>query len=132
MTIVEFLTARLDEDEASALAVDEQYRKWRLREDYIPQLGLFVGTTQAPGYIDPAEAAHILRHDPTQVLADIAAKRQILELAADATGLDMQVDGERRVGPRDMITEPYVGDLILDQLAAPYRDHPDYQQEWDQ
>lgn len=65
-----------------------------------------------------------------RVLADCEAKRRIVELADDATGLDMQVDSEFRVGSRDEVSEPYVGDLILRALASVHSDHPDFQPAW--
>jgi hypothetical protein len=64
------------------------------------------------------------------LLAECEAKRRIIELAPDATGLDAQVDSEFRVGWRDTATEPYIGDVILRALALPYADHPDFRDEW--
>lgn len=73
---------------------------------------------------------HILSHDPASVLAECEAKRKVVESADEATGLDMQVDAEFRVGRRDVNAEPYLGDVILRHLAMPYADHPDYRPEW--
>lgn len=64
-------------------------------------------------------------------LADIWAKRRILdEVVDEANGLDMQVDGEFRVGRRDETAEPYLGDVLLQLLALPYADRPGYREEW--
>lgn len=73
---------------------------------------------------------HVETWNPARVLAECEAKRQIIEQAAEATGLDMQVDSDRRVGRRDESTEPYVGDVILRALALPYADRPGYRPEW--
>lgn len=70
------------------------------------------------------------RWSPDKLLGDIAAKRLIMELADEASGLDMQVDGEFRVGTRDMTAEPFIGDLILQQLALRYSHLKGYREEW--
>lgn len=114
MTIVEFLTARYDEDEAAARAVIDS-NEW--------------GWASVDFNSSDAEE-HGSRWSPPRVLADIAAKRAIMELAEEASGLDMQVDGEFRVGRRDITSEPYVGDLILRQLAQQFADHPDFDPAW--
>lgn len=65
------------------------------------------------------------------VLADIESKRRILnEVVDEATSLDMSVDGDRRVGPRDTVTEPYLGDVLLRILAAPFSGEPGYKEDW--
>jgi hypothetical protein len=76
------------------------------------------------------DAVHIARWDPARVLAECEAKRRIVEAADEATGLDMTVDSERLVGPRDLVADPYLGDVMLRLLAMPYADHPDYAEEW--
>jgi hypothetical protein len=101
MTIIEFLEARIAEDEAQA--------------EYVYEYG-----SSSPAAL----------FAPARVLAECAAKRAIIEQAEEATGLDMSVDNDRRVGSRDMDAEPYCGDVILSALAALYKDHPDYRQEW--
>lgn len=68
---------------------------------------------------------------PERIIAECAAKRAIIEQATEATGLDMSVDGDRRVGPRDETVEPYCGDLILAALMSVYKDHSDYKQGWE-
>ena len=102
-----FLRARLDEDEAAAKnervlfgPFPETIKEWK---------GWLVIKKQE------------------QVLAEVAAKRAILDLASDATGYHMQVEQEFAVEPLD---KPYVGELILRRLAAVYSGHPDYRPEW--
>ncbi|HET6917608.1 MAG TPA: DUF6221 family protein [Acidimicrobiales bacterium] len=102
LTLTEFLLARIAERERGA-KVDLRVARW-------------------PNSMTARNA----RWD----LADCEAKRRIMELADDATMLDIHVDGEFRVGARDEAAEPYCGDRILRALALPYADHPDYQEEW--
>jgi hypothetical protein len=65
----------------------------------------------SPGGYDTAPVISI---DSTRVLAECAAKRAIIEaFDPDAPDLD-----------------PYVGRDVIAMLAAVYKDHPDYQQEW--
>lgn len=67
---------------------------------------------------------HVLRFDPTRVLADIEAKRRIVEELA------IPYIAERR---RLMNGQPSWGDEhpeLLRWLALPYADHPDYREEW--
>jgi len=68
--------------------------------------------------------------DPVRVLAECDARRQLIDLAYEATGLDQTVDLERRVNARSDSGVRYLGDRILGALALPYAGHPDYQQEW--
>lgn len=153
-TLIEFLTARLARDEAAAQATlidvdgsgdwrpDERpvaltVDLYRVRDvnarpvvEAVKSLYGDEGPAE-PLYVDgEAVAAHVARHDPARVLREVAAKRAILELADEASGLDMQVDHEFRVGERDTKEEPYVGDLILRQLAQAYSDHPEFDPEW--
>ena len=58
---------------------------------------------------------------PTRVLAECEAKRRIIELANEQWGeLDLYTTGE--------IPPEWV--RVLELLALPYADHPDYRQEW--
>jgi len=61
------------------------------------------------------DAAHIARWGPVRVLSDAAAKRAVLGAlqAAEEWGQDR----------RDLV-------YVVRHLAAVYRDHPDYQEEW--
>lgn len=67
---------------------------------------------------------------PGRVLAEVEAKRRVLDLADDATGLDMSVDMDRRVGVRDTAVEPYLGDQIALVLAQPYAGRDGWREEW--
>lgn len=63
----------------------------------------------------PRERDHIIRHDPARVLAEIEAKRAL-------------VDEFERCGPN---TEGYSGlRFAVAVIATVYADHPDYREEW--
>ncbi|UJC77955.1 hypothetical protein D4768_09770 [Rhodococcus erythropolis] len=81
------------------------------------------------------QASHTETHGRCQVsrgssFVKSQLARAIIEHAADANALDVQVDGEWGVGARDELADPYVGDLILRALAAVYSDHRDYDPSW--
>jgi hypothetical protein len=121
-TLVEFLTARLDEDEAVA----QRAGQWRaMRYDFPPdrrtldiggELVLDVDVARMSQRLSDA-AAHALRHDPARVLADVKAKRAIVDFAAG-----LMANGED--------SEPWAGEEVLVRLASVYADHPDYDATW--
>lgn len=99
MNIVEFLEARITEDEAMARAASTDGGSW----DTISGIGGSTGSIHAGGELfidedgdasyyggsvivydegtpDRAQAEHIARHDPARVLAECKAKREIVEL----------------------------------------------------
>ena len=133
--IVEFLTARLDEDEAYALnAAESVSRGW-----FEP----FSGAVQFGGPEDNPEcemaltydsgiSRHMVRHDPARVLAEVKAKRAIGKAQQDfaARVANASYKGYDALNyHRDRGTEAaLMGTLRY--LAAPYADHPDYQQAW--
>ncbi|MCX5522182.1 DUF6221 family protein [Streptomyces bobili] len=143
--LVEFLRARLDEDETTAEAARRQVAEracpppqvdewetgagqWRV----VPWL--YSGRAEADfaqwGRIEIATLAkdHIARHDPARVLADVAAKRRILDDVLPTMQADeVSIAGEWGVGP-DPVRE--ASDDLLSLLALPYAEHPDYREEW--
>jgi hypothetical protein len=118
MELVEFLLARIGEDEAAARgaygvrweviegvnASQVLVHRAEIRDDKwrVGHLG-HVATVER-GH----DVAHIARWDPARVLAECAAKRRIVEMYAGQHG------------------QPYV----LHFLTLPYAAHPDYRQEW--
>jgi hypothetical protein len=81
VTITEFLTARLDEDEAVARAASPG--PWHPNAELDEVLAMD-GITVADGFAlsgpqTRATTEHIARHDPARVLADVEAKRRIVE-----------------------------------------------------
>lgn len=111
--LITFLRARLDEDErwARAAAADVG-ATWNPSGGY-PETGpLLVTSAKDHERVIVDETAdvvmHIARHDPARVLADVAAKRQIIELVIGA----------------------YAGYAVLPLLALPFDGHPDYREDW--
>jgi hypothetical protein len=129
VSLVEFLRQRLNEDELDAQAAcdGDGYREWDIPCTGVVQVagGDLDGLVVAPRNA----AIHIARHDPARVLADVAAKRAII---ADCTEMlkMCQVD---RGGNLGRPGEHMMGDFgrwILQKMAAPYADHPDYDPAW--
>ena len=113
MTLTEFLTARIDEDEAAARPFRNalgDVKPWRcdevggkVRQVGQQEFGLPDVVSESDTHLT---AVHIARHDPARILAECEAKRQLIE----------------RVGNPD-----WAGFRIL---ALPHADHPDYRPEW--
>lgn len=123
-TLDEFVTARLDEDKAIAKRACDG--PWRAR--------LYNGDMQVVDFEDDLVATtpyddneHIARFDPVRVLAEVEAKRRIVELTDEINGLDWTVQQEF-----GWPEEGYVdaGDRVLRLLALPYADHPDFDPAW--
>lgn len=120
MTLVEFLTAQLDADEAAARKriEDRAIRDWPWVQYFPP-------------------------FDPARVLADVEAKRAIVALHQPDRQLENWYWSERKCRecgnlwhkwipdrrPTDI--GPEQGCQTLRFLAQPYRDHPDWREEWD-
>lgn len=134
--LVQFLRARLDEDERIARrACEYAEAEWRLDEEFgetvlwwPPELrvaekerehGLPVVSDQWRGQTIESDgtriAPHIARHDPARVLRDVEAKRGILDHCRQAIETS---SGSALVLP------------VLLMLAVPYSEHPDYREGW--
>lgn len=122
MTLVEFLLARLADDEATARAAICQCGG----PACTPELG-WMRRSEAMHRLDSANVAdHVLAWSPARVLAECAAKRAIIEGHPTWTAKSQpagQIDDEDW-GAWD----EWQGTLRL--LAAVYSGHPDYEQEW--
>lgn len=189
MTIVEFLQARISEDEAAATACEPS--NWKIIAEgdaplWVSGLGIHAADSNWDACIDISDALHIVRHDPARVLAECAAKRAIIEAQhwtpqerptdaqlhfrsshpayeyattegqrkawddadepPEGEGWERNVDSGRdgwdrfecheesywrRLKPEDQRKEwrQYIP-RELKALAAIYKDHPDYQEEW--
>ena len=109
MTIVEFLLARIAEDERCAnnarglLGVETAWHE----ADVLRQRGL-----------TRADAQHMARWSARRVLAECQAKRAIIE---------REVEEETDYAPPQSLV---LGDQILEHLAAVYADHPDHNPKW--
>lgn len=85
--------------------------------------------------VEEGDAAHILRHDPARVLAEVAAKRRIVEehdtrevasLDRDDWGRVREVCRRCREGERQIVAPCPTLRLI----ALPYASHESYRPEW--
>lgn len=128
--IAEFLTARLDEDEATAQHSGPARVAWLA---FLDDAGHMRYTTVAASNDDDdpwvadghelvAPAAVRVVYDPARVLAEVAAKRALLKRLdedADACTDDAEWRGASLAEWQ-----------VIAHLAAVYADHPDYDPSW--
>lgn len=120
MTRVEFLTARIDEDEevareAATRPIQTTYLASTQRRDVTPD-HLGVVWYIDPGWSSPHDSgtfrqgeAHFERFNPTRVLAECEAKRRIVALWRE---------------------QPNVFAEVMATVAGVYSDHADYDETW--
>lgn len=79
-------------------------------------------------------AAHIARHDPARVLAEVDAKRRLIDLHPHSVWPTRKGPGHLYCGTCHEEDGVIGGDghhcLTLRLLALPYADHADYREEW--
>lgn len=132
MDLVDWLRARLDDDEQVARAATPG--PWRVNaitrivtDAEVANPEVVAGSRwgcEGDVFRTDADAVHIARHDPARVLAEVAAKRRILnellpQLRANDECVTSQWDADSDTA----------GDLLR-LLALPYADHPDYDPDW--
>ncbi|MEV7584406.1 DUF6221 family protein [Streptomyces erythrochromogenes] len=121
MALVQFLRARLDEDEQIALSHRQWSPDWYF-DDTAGEIRDSVNRGTVAFVPAELDATHIARHDPARALAEVEAKRRII------------ADYERYVAERRRAMggwDSYPGESpILAALAAVYADHPDYRDDW--
>jgi hypothetical protein len=71
---------------------------------------------------DRAEWAHIARHDPARVLAEVAAKRQIINRYTAQTAIQYENSIEE--------DRAWVLESVIRLLALPHASHPAYRESW--
>jgi alkanesulfonate monooxygenase SsuD/methylene tetrahydromethanopterin reductase-like flavin-dependent oxidoreductase (luciferase family) len=125
--LIAFITARLDEDEASAKAVAFRSRFTAMGNSVQSPGGRGNPPMPIADVIDPETASHIARHDPARVLREVAAKRAILARYEDCLAR-MEDPDYSHVTARDQARE--YEDFVLPNLATVWSNHPDYRQEW--
>jgi hypothetical protein len=111
--LTEWLRKQLDEDEQAAVAASPGPWKTNAEHDEIHAVD---GITVAEGFALSsnqlrATVDHIVRWDPARVLAEVDAKRRLIDEAIRL----MSYDGEFE---------------FLELLALPYADRPGYQESW--
>jgi len=119
--LITWLRAQLDEDErvAQKCAAVGDFR-WAESEDPTEPDGRVVdGQGRVVVWDDGANlSGHIARHDPARVLAEVAAKRQLIESMVESMVETMEGD-----------YAPWNEDYLM-VLALPYADQPGYLEEW--
>ena len=133
--LITWLHQQFDDDERVALETPEESRSWTHRSfvDYsapdLPQDDhtLWFGDRVVgevgfgDGEILPDEAEHIARHDPARVLAEVDAKRRLLQ-QFELRGNSVRATVQPSTGG--------VWDDLLRMLALPYADRPGYREDW--
>ena len=136
-SIVDFINARLSDDERTANSAGGGSWRWQTGPaerdgivDHEGVLRLWDGDDGAGG-IDCLgdENVHIVRHDPDRVLREVASKRAIIGEHSDDEGQCarcLDSDGITYLGA---YTAPWPCPTLR-ALAAVYSDHPDYRPDW--
>jgi len=155
ITLPGFVLARYGEIEAIARAAADEseaspYGTWQftvdrdeasdgqVREVAALRLGSEVLSSVGPGHLYfPGEemATHIACHDPAYVLADIAAKRQLVERCVDdlAHGRDLPEGVRDGRDPDEVELDEEIAAVAkttLEILALPFAGHQDWREEW--
>jgi uncharacterized protein DUF6221 len=149
--LVEFLTARLDEDEQVARAAtkgpwsvnDESYAETIYSADGAAVVAGGRWGGEASVFESTDDAIHIARHDPARVLREVEAKRTLLNTYIELRDridtawreYSSALDGKRYSGPTASYTSGELAKMhaledVLKTLALPYADHPEFQEEW--
>ncbi|MER7541879.1 DUF6221 family protein [Spirillospora sp. NPDC127506] len=122
MDLVEFLRARLARDEQ--IARDSSSAPWKATPS-----GTINIDSDAAGFVAKAEndayAEHIARHHPARTLAEVAARRQIVDDYEKTAWILEQ--GHRTP---ELEAAQAVRESVLRLLALPYATHPAYREEW--
>jgi hypothetical protein len=131
--LIAFWRARLDEEEAAALAAgdDETARTWSCFDiGGYPVIGAGVDdgwgvTIAGPPAPSEAQVRHIARHDPARTLREIAADRALLAAYAKVAAC-VTADPE----PEFAVGRAVGLDEAVRLRAAIHSDHPDCRPEW--
>ena len=119
--LVEFLRARLDEDEA--LAREAPAGPWHIGNAVDPtqpcHVHTFPGARMVADGLNWLVAEHIARQNPARALAEVSAKRRIVDLY-EMTSTSAELDPDAWLVMKETVAH----------LATPYADHPDYREEW--
>src|SRR5450759_3612840 len=119
MTLVEFLEARLAEDELMADAAIDGTADWHVfyaYRDIKDGDGHYVVLADGQ-YPTVEQDAHIARHDPARILRQCEAAHVVI-----AEFLRLEAIGDVRGRS--------VAEMALQQLASVYFDHPGFDQAW--
>lgn len=140
MTIVEFLEARLGEDEEVARDAAGWDSSGLIRDEGLwcrdgvnsvidsARRMVVYGDGSAP---DDSKADHIARFDPARTLREVAAKRAILAQEEAARSQFEHVKSSTTYPAIEVLIGQVAAlATVIRHLASAYSDHPDYQAEW--
>lgn len=144
MTIVEFLEARIAEDEQIATAASHPGWPWPSGEDLgewiVSDRGhLYAGGSVRTHYgvMDDGDETseelvrHMAQQDPARALREVAAKRAIIAASKDTYAGPPWEDADIESGAADVWDGRQTSYReVLANLASAYSDHPDYRKEW--
>lgn len=127
MDLVEFLRARLARDEQIARACSGA--PWQTSASGTIHTVPEDPPGGEPAYVATAEneayAEHMARHDPSRTLAEVAARRQIID---DYEKHSWILDQGHRTP--ELEAAQAVRETVLRCLALPYASHPAYRDDW--
>lgn len=124
MTLVEFLLARITEDEAVATESFYDGQRWYSEEEAVSDFGRYEADDDRVIDADrKSDARHIARWEPARVLAECAAKRAIIEIHRFDEG------GSDPCDAHDPDFRSVDCDTLL-LLAAPYASHEHFEPVW--
>lgn len=112
--LIEFLRARLDEDEQVARAADE---------DYLLALSMHVS-------VAVRDAGFMQDFLPSRVLREIEAKRAILAQEEEARAHYDHIKSSATYPVETSIGHVVALATVIRHLASVYSDHPDYRDTW--
>jgi hypothetical protein len=144
VTVTEFLEARITEDEAAARRCEKAFPgSWDVEDRGYrahvvcdgPYFHHVSELDQQHTNVEHIGGAlqMIADFNPARVLAECAAKRQVIEAALDdANSIDLELACCHSVEKLRANLCPVFapGPRAIRALAAVYKDHPDYRQEW--
>jgi hypothetical protein len=149
--MIGFLRARLDEAEqvARAATCGPWTAKRADQSVYAQETSVVMGGHDGGWYIvpfqeeggegiEPGDAEHIAHWDPDRALAEVEAKRRILDahdrphdcIAREASGGHSVVNGRPWEAWAPHHTADHGPCFVIRCLALPYAQHPDYRTEW--
>lgn len=138
MNITEFLLARISEDEAVArtAAADNDSARWNVSEIVYEGIHVYARPSGLDAEGGRGETtAHMQRHDPARVLAECAAKREIVAryirvedraLAYRSPRWADTMNCTDRLDWRKAEARYATMDSVVRALARVYADHPDF------
>lgn len=126
--LADFLRARCDEEQTEARQAGVRSVTWNERGTWWLEGVEHVVVGDEEAFCHPHNAAHIERHDPARVLADVEAKRGILDMYDQLTGIIRHPTSD--ISLQAARTEQLAVMRILKLISLPYATHQDYRAEW--